>query len=646
MEADQTIWICELWRKNAVFDCQREAFVWPVGEASGLHASISAWLLTLVAHTDSRRKSLNMQSRSQCWTQRTGFFLAWVLSISSIGALAAAVQTEPGSEKLQIGDTQPGNYLSALIASADRDTPAAEVYYREALRADPRNPDLLERAFAAALSNGDEPSASSLGERLLMRDPSNNLARLAIAVHDIEQGQLASARAHLASSDATRVRDVTTALLTAWSYAGQSDLHRALDTLDRIHDRSVLAFRDYHAGLIAGLLGNSAEAQRRLKSAYDDDKNSLRFADAYARALIAEGDLAGATKVYEDFSAVIPHHPLIQRALADLKTHEALDPVVHNAREGAAEVLYGLGSAGSRQGDELPALVYLQLSLYLRPSSDLTAVTLAGLFEQLRHSDQAIAAYQLVPPSSPLKMGADIQIALELDGLGKTDEATRRLTDIVAARPHDVEALSALAELQRSTKKYAEAADTYDKAIAAVGIPQRDNWTLFYFRGICYERSKQWPKAEVDFKKALELNPDQPLVLNYLGYSWVDQGLNLEEAFKMLRKAVELRPNDGYIVDSLGWAHYKLGQYVEATETLEKAIDLKPADPILNNHLGDAYWRVNRRIEAHFQWNHARDMGPDPEDLPAILKKIEVGLPDLATDTAAPKSSFQKDGGG
>ncbi len=587
-----------------------------------------------------------MQSRSQFWTPRTGFFLAWILSISSNGTLAAAVQPEPGSEKLQIGDTQPGNYLSALIASADRDTPAAEVYYGEALRADPRNPDLLERAFAAALSNGDEPSASSLGERLLMRDPTNTLARLAIAVRDIEQGQFASARAHLASNDATRGRDVTTALLTAWSYAGQSDLHRALDTLDRIHDPSILAFRDYHAGLIAGLLGNSAEAQRRLKSAYDDDKNSLRFADAYAQALAADGDLAGATKVYEDFSAVIPHHPLIQRALADLRTNEALDPIVHNAKEGAAEALYGLGSAGSRQGDELPALVYLQLSLYLRPSSDLTAVTLASLFEQLRHSDQAIAVYKVVPSSSPLKMGADIQIALELDGLGKTDEATRRLTDIVAALPHDVEALSALAELQRSTKKYAEAAATYDKAIAAVGIPQRDNWTLFYFRGICYERSKQWPKAEADFKKALELNPDQPLVLNYLGYSWVDQGLNLEEAFKMLRKAVELRPNDGYIVDSLGWAHYRLGQYVEATETLEKAIDLKPADPILNSHLGDAYWRVDRQIEAHFQWNHARDMGPDPEDLPGILKKIEVGLPDLAPDAAAPKTSLQKDGGG
>jgi Flp pilus assembly protein TadD len=286
------------------------------------------------------------------------------------------------------------------------------------------------------------------------------------------------------------------------------------------------------------------------------------------------------------------------------------------------------------------------LSLYLRPSSDLTAVTLASLFEQLRQADQVIAAYQLVPSSSPLKRGADIQIALELDSMGRTDEATRRLTEIVVARPHDVEALSALAESQRSTKKYVEASATYDKAIAAVGIPQRDNWTLFYFRGICYERSKQWPKAEADFKKALELNPDQPLILNYLGYSLVDQGLNLEEAFKMLRRAVELRPNDGYIVDSLGWAHFKLGQYVEATETLEKAINLKPADPILNDHLGDAYWRVNRRIEAHFQWNHARDMGPDPEDLPAILKKIEIGLPDLRTDTPTPKASLQKEGGG
>jgi Flp pilus assembly protein TadD len=469
------------------------------------------------------------------------------------------------------------------------------------------------------------------------------MARLATAVHAIGQGQFAAARAQLTTGETARSRDVTTALLIAWCFAGQADLRRALDTIDRVRDPSVAAFRDYHAGLIADLLGNSNEARRRLKAAYEADKNSLRFADAYARFSVAHGDPEGARKIYNDFSTLVPHHPIVERTLAELNTNRTLDRPVHDAKEGAAEVLYGLGGAGSRQqGDELPALIYLRLSLYLRPSNDVAAVTLANLFDQLRQGDQAIAAYNLVPKTSPLREGADIQSALELDSLGKSDEAMHRLSEIIAARPHDVEALSSLAGLQRSAKKYAEAAASYDQAIAALGIPLRDNWTLFYFRGICFERDKQWPKAEADFKRALELFPDQPLVLNYLGYTWVDQGVNLEEAFKMLRRAVELRPNDGYIVDSLGWAHFKLGQFADATQTLERAINLKPADPVLNDHLGDAYWRVNRRTEAHFQWNHARDMGPEPEDLPGILKKIEGGLPDLTANPPAPSEATQE----
>ena len=226
--------------------------------------------------------------------------------------------------------------------------------------------------------------------------------------------------------------------------------------LDRIHDPSVFAFRDYHAGLIAGLLGNSAEAQRRLKSAYDNDKNSLRFADAYARVLSAAGDMAGATKVYEDFSAVVPHHPLIERALADLKTNQPLDPLVHNAKEGVAEALYGLGSAGSRQGDELPALVYLRLSLYLRPSSDLTAVTLASLFEQLKQNDQVIAAYQLVPSSSPLKMARISRSRLNSNSMGKTDEAIKRLSrnrSDAAARCRSPERIGGVAAVRQEIRR-------------------------------------------------------------------------------------------------------------------------------------------------------------------------------------------------
>ena len=577
-----------------------------------------------------------MARRLKSFAVAAGSLGAFCFAASNV--LAAAVETSAPT-----AESQPGNYLAALIASADRDTASAETYFREALRVDPRNPDLLERAFAAALSNGDEQSANALAERLLARDPGNSLARLATAVHAIEQGQYAAARAQLAYGD-VRSRDVTAGFLAAWCYAGQSDLRRALDALDRIRDASVAAFRDYHAGLISDFLGNPTEARRRLKAAYEDDKNTPRFVDAYARFLATHGELDEAKKVYTDFSAVVPHHPLIERALASLQAGQSLDSPIHSAKDGAAEVLYGLGGAGSRQGDELPALIYLRLSMYLRPGDDLTAVTLANLFDQMKQGDQAIAAYGAVPQGSPLRDDANIQAALELEGLGKSDEAIKRLKEIVAARPHDVDALSSLAGLQRAAKQYTEAAAVYDQAIAAVGIPQRDNWTLFYFRGICYERSKQWPKAEADFKKSLELYPDQPLVLNYLGYSWVDQGINLEEAFKMLRRAVELRPDDGYIVDSLGWAHFRLGQFPEAAQTLERAISLKPADPVLNDHLGDAYWRVNRRIEAHFQWNHARDMGPEPEDLPAILKKIEGGLPDPASDTSTGAAEKQSGG--
>lgn len=547
------------------------------------------------------------------------------------------------STAFEVGESQSGNYLAALVAGADRDTPAAATYFREALRADPRNPELIERAFAAALANGNMGDAFQLADRLLTRDPINSLARLTVAVRAIADGQYAAARAQLAGGDAGRAGDVTTTLLGAWSFAGLNDGRHALDLLDRIRDVSFAVFRDYHAGLIADLTGNAPEALKRLKTAYDAEKNTLRLADAYARYLARHGDRDGAKQVYEDFVHVLPHHPLVDGALADLAAGRPLDPIIRNAKDGGAEVLYGLGAAGSKQGDELAALIYLRLALYLRPDHALAAVTVADLYEQLKQNQAAIDAYEMVPATSPMRANADIQAGLSLDALGRTDDAIKRLQEIVAANPKDVDALSALGSLQRSAKNFAEAAQTYDRAIALLDKPDRGNWTLFYFRAICFERTKQWPKAEADFKKALELSPDQPLVLNYLGYSWVDQGINLDEAFKMLRRAVDLRPSDGYVVDSLGWAHFKLGHFDEATRELEKAIELKPADPVVNDHLGDAYWRMGRKLDAHFQWNHARDMGPEPEDLPNILKKIDSGLPD-ATPAAA-QAEPKKDGG-
>jgi tetratricopeptide (TPR) repeat protein len=465
-------------------------------------------------------------------------FIAAAMGLSLSAGAAVARDSLALSTPFDVGESQSGNYLAALVAGADRDTPAAATYFREALRADPRNPELIERAFAAALANGNMGDAFQLSDRLLMRDPNNSLARLAGAVRALADGQYAVARVQLAGGDAGKAHDVTTMLLTAWSYAGLNDGRNALATLDRIRDASFAVFRDYHAGLIADLTGNAPEALKRLKAAYEGEKNTLRLADAYARYLARHGDRDGAKQIYEDFARVLPHHPLVDGALADLAAGRPLDPIIRNAKDGAAEVLYGLGGAGSRQGDELAALIYLRLALHLRPDHALAAVTVADLYEQLKQNQAAIDAYELVPATSPMRQSANIQAGLSLDALGRTTDAVKRLQEIVDANPKDVDALSALGSLQRSAKNFADAAQTYDKAIALLEKPDRSNWTLFYFRAICFERTKQWPKAEADFKKALELFPDQPLVLNYLGYSWVDQGINLDEAFKMLRRAV------------------------------------------------------------------------------------------------------------
>jgi len=550
-------------------------------------------------------------------------------------AKASARENLAVAAPFEVGASPAGNYLAALVAGAERDTVAAATFFREALRYDPRNPQLIERAFVAAISNGNMQDGFALADRLIARDPNNGLAHLALGIKAIKAKQYAAARAQLAKSGAGQERDVTATLLTAWTYAGTGETKRALDLVDRLKDENFSIFRDYHKGLIADIGNQVPDAAKWLAAAYASDKNTLRLVDAYARFNSEHGNNDAAIAAYEGFNQILPNHPIVTAALADLHAGKKLEPFVKTPEEGAAEVLYGLGAAGGRQGDELAAMIYLRLSLFLSPQNGLATITLADIYERIKQNEQAIDLYNTVAESDPLRTTADIQTGEILEMLGKPDEAAKYLKKIVTEHPKDEDALSALGNLQRSRKQYAEAVETYTQAIDETTKPDKAKWPLYYFRGISYERQKEWPKAEADFKHALELYPDQPLVLNYLGYSWVDQGMNLDQAFAMLHKAVELRSTDGYIVDSLGWAYYKLGHYDEAVKELERAIDLKPADPVINDHLGDAYWRVGRKLEAHFQWNHARDLGPEPEDKDKILDKIEHGLPEEEKPAAA-----------
>ncbi|WP_246725254.1 tetratricopeptide repeat protein, partial [Beijerinckia sp. L45] len=529
-----------------------------------------------------------------------------VLAGSFVTAPASAARESVNfSSPFEVSDSPAGNYLAAMVAGADHDTVAAATFFREALRFDPRNPSLIERAFVAALSNGNMFDAFTLSDRLISKDPSNSLGHLTLGIKALKAKQYAAARSQLAKGGAGgQARDITATLIDAWTFVGSNDEKKALEFCDRLRDDNFAVFRNFHAGLIADVMGDTAEASKRLKAAYDADKNTLRLVDAYGRFVSRHGTKDDAIKIYTDFDAVLPNHPIIVAAIADLKAGKTLEPLVKTADQGAAEVLYGLGAAGGRQGDEVAAMIYLRLALYLAPQNGLTLITLADIYDRLKQYEQAIAIYQSVPDNDVLRTTADIQIAQLMDNLEKHDESAKYLGQIVAAHPNDEDALLALGNSQRVQKKFPEAIETYTKALAVSTKPEKVNWPLFYFRGISYERAKMWPKAEADFRKGLVLFPDQPLILNYLGYSFVDQGMNLDEAFKMLHKAVELRPSDGYVVDSLGWALFKLGKYDEAVKELERAIDLKPGDPTINDHLGDAYWKIGRKLEAHFQWNH------------------------------------------
>ncbi len=557
-------------------------------------------------------------------------------------APASARESRSIPTPFEVGVSPSGSYLAALVAGASRDTMAASTYFREALRADPRNPVLLERAFVASLSNGDMAPAFDLAERLVRIDAKNGLAQLALGVRAIKARNFAAARTHLARGGNTRRGDITAILLTAWTWAGSGDFNKALEAADRLNDKPFALFRDYHAALIADLAKRPQEAARRMQAAYSAERNTLRLVDAYARMEARQGRKDEALKAYRAFDEALPRHPVVVDAMRRIEANEPLEPLIRNAIAGAGEVLYGLGAAGVRQGDELAAIIYLRLALHLAPDHGLAIVSLGDLYERIKQGERAIDVYEMTPEASPLRASADLQIGLVLETLDRKDEAQEHLEAIIKQSPEDPDALLALANLQRSRKLFAEAAETYTKALAISRKPGRADWTTYYFRGVSYERSKEWLKAEADFKKALELFPEQPLVLNYLGYSWVDRDLNLDEAFRMLKRAVELRPDDGYIVDSLGWAFYRLGKYEDAMREMERAIDLKPSDPVINDHLGDVYWKVGRKLDAMFQWNHARDLSPEPEDLPKILRKIEVGMEDDAPKAEPVKADAPK----
>ncbi|WP_342712916.1 tetratricopeptide repeat protein [Bradyrhizobium sp. B124] len=545
--------------------------------------------------------------------------------------------------------TTAGSYLAARHASVERDAASAAAFYRSALRTDPKNSELLDRAFISSLADGDIDEAVKLADRILTQDKANRVARLVVGVRDLKLKKYAAAQSNINQSVRGPITDLVATLLSAWAAYGAGDSKGAVASIDKLTGPEWYPiFKDLHAGMIYELSGKEKDAGARFEKVFKLDDSMLRTVDEYARWTSRNKDAAAATAMYEAFDKKLPRHPLVLEGIKETKAGKKLPPLIDSPQAGAAEALYGIGATLTRRGGEDLALVYLQLALYLQPNHPLALLSLADLYESVKKPQMAIKVYERMPASSPLKRNAQIQLATNLDAADRSDEAIKILKEVTADQPKDIEAILALGNIERGRKKFADCATTYSQAIDALPAAGGDKnaWVTYYYRGICEERSKQWNKAEADMRKALELQPEQPHVLNYLGYSWIDQGINLDEGMKMIKRAVDQRPDDGYIVDSLGWAYYRIGNYDEAVKNLERAIDLKPEDPTINDHLGDAYWRVGRTLEAKFQWAHARDLKPEPEELPKIQAKIDNGLPDDTSNAASADKKKDDDGKG
>ncbi len=588
-------------------------------------------------------------------SRRSAIAAAALLALAVALPVAAQTPDHPADNSAQFPSphelkmlTTSGSYLAARHASVERDAASAATFYRSALRTDPKNNELLDRAFISSLADGDIDEAVRLADRILAVDKTNRVARLVIGVRDLKQKKYASAQTNINQSIRGPITDLVATLLSGWASSGAGDVKGAVANIDKLTGPEWYPlFKDLHSAMILELAGKEKEAGVRLERAYKLEDSMLRVNDDYARWLSRNKDSAAAEAVYLAFDKKLPRHPLVQEALRELKAGKKLPPLVDSPQSGAAEALYGIGSSLTRRGGEDLALVYLQLALYLVPNHPMALLSLADLYESVKKPAMAIKVYERMPASSPLKRNAQIQLAIDLDSADRTEEAIKILKGVTADDPKDVEASMALGNIERGRKKFADCVVTYSRGIDLLPkANDKNSWVYYYYRGICEERSKQWNKAEADMRKALELQPEQPHVLNYLGYSWIDQGINLDEGMKLIKRAVEQRPDDGYIVDSLGWAYYRTGNYEDAVKNLERAIDLKPEDPTINDHLGDAYWRVGRTLEAKFQWAHARDLKPEPEDLPKIEAKIEHGLSDDAPPTVSAEKKKEEDKGG
>ena len=569
--------------------------------------------------------------------RRSGLLASAALLFSASFLLPVSAQTPLGQDGPQFkidlsrGDQNSevyANYLSARFAATQHNLTAAAKFYRDSLDADPNNPALLTLSFFYSTSAGDMDDAARLAKRITQSTSDDRVARLTLAIVAMKDRDYAGARKELTQSAKGPFTTLTSSLIDAWAAAAVKDEAAAIADLKALStDAGTDALTAFHEGMLYEYLGRNDEADAAYRDALLKTGPSPRIIDAYGRFLERTGRTAEANALYSKLAADTALSPIVQPALARLAAGRKPDPLVSRPEDGVAEALFGIAGSLTDQTSVDISILYLRLALYLRPDLDLASVLLADRFESIQKYEDAIAVYRAIDSDSPYYKLAQIQVAIDEASLNKTDAAISDLEKLTRQNPESIEGWTALGDAYRTVERWNDASAAYDKALALVQPVAQKDWPLYYSRAVAEERAHRWDAAETDLQTALKLSPDQPEVLNYLGYSWVDQGTHIPQALAMLEKARQLRPFDGYIVDSVGWAYFKLARFDDAAKTLENAVLLVPGDPTINDHLGDAYWRVGKKLDARFQWNHALAFGPDATEKTTIEDKLKNGLP-------------------
>ena len=557
--------------------------------------------------------------------------LASIVSMSLLFAACAGASVDADSDSpATAGRTLSGNYLAGRHAQVEGDMDAASVYLRAALAMAPKQGDLIKRTFLVYLSDAQYDDAFDLAEEILTTSPDDLFAFLSLVTRDLKAGDFAAARQRLNDTPQEGISTYLTPLLTAWTHSGEGDTDAAMAALSPLQSQGTTMLHNAHAALIQASAGNTAEAEMLFGELMEEQGGlSLRTTELLGTLYEKTGQFEKAVALYNGFLSDKGESRVVDMLLERAKTQEKIDGPYMTAAEGAAEAMLDLTGSMRQQNAYESALLLARLGLHLRPSFPIFELITGSVLEDIGRLKDANTIYADIDADSAYAWNAQLRIATNLDTLGETDAAISALRHMAEVDTSDAGPLIDLGDVLRSADRFTEAVQAYDEAFSRLPDSSLEGyWTLYYARGIALERSQDWERAESDLLQALEYQPDQPYVLNYLGYTWIEKRINLDLAQDMVRKAVSLRPNDGYIVDSLGWAYYQLGNFENAVTELELAVELRPEDPIINDHLGDAYWRVGRHREARFQWRRTLNLDPESEIVETVRGKLESGMAD------------------